>query len=114
MPFINTITNARVTPEKEELLKERLGKAIEAFPGKSEYWLMLSITDNAKMWFRGYNNFPMAMVEIRIFGSADSETCNKMTAAVCEVFSEVLGLRADHVYVSYSFHYVWGWNGENF
>jgi len=54
------------------------------------------------------------MVEIRIFGSADSEACNKMTAAVCEVFSEVLGIRGDRVYVSYSFHNEWGWNGENF
>ena len=114
MPFIDTKLNIRLSKEKEAVLKEKLGEAIATFAGKSEYWLMLNFTDNSRMWFRGEKDFPMAMVEIRVFGSADSETCNKMTAAVCEVFAEVLGIRADRVYVSYSFHNEWGWNGENF
>ena len=41
MPFIETKLNIRLTPEKEANIKEKLGKAISLFPGKSEYWLML-------------------------------------------------------------------------
>ena len=114
MPFIDTKTNVRVTPEKEAILKERLGRAIEVFPGKSEYWLMLSVTDECRMWFRGYNNFPIAMVEVKLFGAADNEACSAMTAAVCTIFREELGIKPEHVYVNYSFHNEWGWNNENF
>ena len=53
MPFIHTQTNVRVSEEKEAAIKEKLGKAISLFPGKSEYWLMLRFTDSARMWFRG-------------------------------------------------------------
>ena len=114
MPFIDTKTNVRITPEKETLLKQRLGEAISTFPGKSEYWLMLSFDDNSRMWFRGYNHLPMAMVEIKLFGSAEAALCNRMTATVSKLFEDVLGISPERVYVNYTFSEVWGWNGENF
>ena len=114
MPFIDTKTNIRISAEKEAILKEKLGKAIGEFPGKSEYWLMMSFTDNCRMWFRGYQKFPVAMVEVKLFGSADEDSCSRMTAAVCKLFEEELDIPAEHVYVNYSFSQVWGWNGENF
>ena len=114
MPFIETKTYVRISAEKEEILKEKLGKAIAEFPGKSEYWLMLSFTDNCRMWFRGYQKFPIAMVEVKLFGGADPDACHRMTAIICKLFEEELGIRAEHVYVNYTFSEVWGWNGENF
>ena len=113
MPFINTKTNVHISAEKEEILKEKLGKAIEEFPGKSEYWLMLNFTDNCRMWFRGYQKYPTAMVEVQLFGGADADACNRMTAAICKLFEEELDIRPEHVYVNYSFFQTWGWNGEN-
>jgi hypothetical protein len=62
MPFIDTKLNIRLSEEKETALKTKLGEAISTFPGKSEYWLMLNFTDNCRMWFRGYDRFPVAMV----------------------------------------------------
>lgn len=114
MPFINTQTNVRLSAEKEAVLKEKLGKAISEFPGKSEYWLMLNFTDNCRMWFRGYNNFPIAMVEIQLFGSAEAAVCERMTKIVCKLFQEELNIQPEHVYVNYTFSDVWGWNNENF
>ena len=114
MPFIDTKLNIRLSEEKEEILKARLGQAIAAFPGKSEYWLMLNFTDNARMWFRGYKSFPIAMVTVHLFGSADEATCSAMTATICDLFHEVLGITPDHVYVKYEFSDRWGWNRENF
>ena len=72
MPFIHTQTNARISAGQEAAIKEKLGKAIALFPGKSEYWLMLRFTDNARMWFRGYQNVPIAMVEVELFGQAEA------------------------------------------
>ena len=114
MPFIDTKLNIRLTEEKEAILKERLGQAVSIFPGKTEYWLMLHFSDNQKLWFRGYNNFPMAMVEVKLFGAAEEAVCSRMTRVICELFQEVLGIAPDHVYVKYEFCDRWGWNKENF
>lgn len=113
MPFINTKLNQPLTSEKEAILKARLGEAITIFPGKSEYWLMMSFSDNERMWFRGYNNFPVAFVEVQLYGSADHATCSRMTAEICKIFREELGINPEHTYVKYEFVDEWGWNGEN-
>ena len=114
MPFIDTKLNIRLSQEKEAILKQKLGEAISFFAGKSEYWLMLNFTDNCRMWFRGYNQFPIAMVEVKLFGTADEDTCNSMTGAICKLFAKELDISPDHVYVKYEFVDRWGWNGENF
>ena len=114
MPFIDTTLNIRLSEEKESILKAKLGEAISCFPGKSEYWLMMSFADNCRMWFRGYQKFPMAMVEVKLFGTADADACNRMTAIICKIFEEELGIKPEHTYVNYTFSEVWGWNGENF
>ena len=51
MPYIGTHTTVEITPEKEVVLKEKLGKAIEAIPGKAEAWLMCGFEDNCRLWF---------------------------------------------------------------
>ena len=114
MPFIDTKLNIRLSEEKETVLKTKLGEAIANFPGKSEYWLMLNFSDNCRMWFRGYQSFPIAMVEVKLFGAAEAEICERMTAIICKLFQQELGISPDHVYVNYSFSDNWGWNGENF
>ena len=114
MPFIDTKLNFRLSEEKEAILKTRLGEAISVFPGKSEYWLMLNFTDNARLWFRGYQNFPIAMVEVKLFGAAEESVCAEMTRVICDLFHEVLDIAPDHVYVKYEFSDRWGWNRDNF
>ncbi len=114
MPFIDTKLNFRLPREKEEIVKAKLGEAIEVFPGKSEYWLMLRFVDECRMWFRGYDQFPTAMVEVKLFGSPNEEKCAEMTKVICRIFKEELGVAPDHVYVEYTFTDHWGWNNENF
>lgn len=114
MPFIETKLNIHLTPEKEANIKEKLGKAISLFPGKSEYWLMLRFEDNCRMWFRGYNSFPIAMVQVQLFGSAEAALTEQMTAEICRILSEELSVQPDHIYINYSFSETWGWNNENF
>ncbi len=114
MPFIDTKLNIRLSGEKEAIIKTKLADAISSFPGKSEYWLMLNFTDNCRLWFRGYNNFPAAMVEVKIYGAENPDACAKMTQCISAIFKEELGISPDHLYVNYSFTDHWGWNGENF
>ena len=114
MPLIDTKLNIPLPAEKEKILKAKLGEAISTFPGKSEYWLMLQFTDECRLWFRGYDNFPAAMVEVKLFGTASKEDCAVMTKKICDIFHSVLGILPDHIYINYTFSTVWGWNGENF
>ena len=114
MPFINTKTNVTISKEQEITIKERLGQAISLIPGKSESWLMLAIEGDVPMYFRGEGAEPVAYVEVKVYGGATHEACNKMTAAITELFGEVLNISPDHLYVSYFGTEDWGWNGNNF
>ena len=39
MPYIETTTSVAVSSKREQAIKERMGKAIELIPGKTEGWL---------------------------------------------------------------------------
>ena len=102
MPFINAKTNVGISKEQETVLKERLGQAISMLPGKSESWLMIALEGDIPMYFRGEGSEPVAYVEVRVYGGAPSDACDRMTAA------------PDHLYISYFGTGDWGWNGRNF
>ena len=69
MPYIETTTSVAVSGKREQAIKERMGKAIELIPGKTEGWLMLSFRDNVSMYFKGEDD-PCAICHVKIFGSA--------------------------------------------
>lgn len=113
MPFIQTKTNVTINKEKELALKSRFGKAIECIPGKTENWLMLDFSDERNMYFRG-EAAPMAMLDVKIFGSASPADYEKLTGALTGIMNEELGIEPDHVYITYQGISEWGWNGGNF
>ena len=114
MPFINSKVSVKITEEQEKELKTRLGQAISLVPGKSESWLMTGFEDGYHLYFRGDNSEPMAFVDVSVFGSPNSAAFSKLTAEICKIFGEVLGISSDHIYVKYSSTTDWGWNGSNF
>ncbi len=114
MPYIDTKTTVTITPAQQKAVFAALGKAIENIPGKTEQWLMLNLEGGKQMCFRGDSDTPCAMVDVRIFGSADSKAYENMTAAICEIFEAELHIPADRVYVCYKGYSEWGWNGSNF
>lgn len=114
MPYIETKTSAKVTKEKELALKEALGKAIELIPGKSERWLMLNLIDGCRMALGGSTESEVAMVEVDIFGRSTDTAFEQLTAKICEIMEEIIGVPSDKVYVKYREVDRWGWNGSNF
>jgi phenylpyruvate tautomerase PptA (4-oxalocrotonate tautomerase family) len=113
MPFINTKVNTKISPEKEQIIKEKLGQAISIL-GKSESWLMVNFDEDSKLYFKGQNNSLIAYIEIKLFGNASDDMCNKMTEEVTNIISEELGIDKSNIYVSYYPTDKWGWNGNNF
>ena len=114
MPFIEAKTNVEISAEKEKELKEKIGKAIEIFPGKTEEWLMINLVDNCKMYFKGDNSLPMAYVEIKVFGTTDADSRLKMTKEICRIFEDTLSVGCERTYVRYDDSDKWGWNNINF
>ena len=114
MPMISIKTNVAISEEQELTLKSELGKAISILSGKSEQWLMLSLEDKCRLYFKGDNSKPIAYVEVKVFGKIDYSQSNKLTAKIWEIFDNVLGIDASNVYIKYEEVDMWGWNGSNF
>lgn len=114
MPFINTKVNVEICKEKETILKEKLGKAISLLPGKSENWLMLGFEDNCRLYFRGRKDEPTAFVEVKVYGAANRDAFEKLTAEITQILGSELSIAPDHIYVKYEACEHWGYNGGNF
>lgn len=114
MPYIELKTTAALSEEKCNAVKCAFGKAIECFPGKNENWLMVTVDDGCKMWFRGDNDGHSALVDVCLLGKVDKLGAEKMTDAICTVLENELGIPSDRVYVKYSGYENWGWNHGNF
>ena len=114
MPMISTKTTTSITAEQELILKEKLGKAIEILPGKTETWLMLGFEDNCRLWFRGDNSKALAYVEVSALGKISYEASEKLTAEICDILKTVLGIDGDGVYVKYEETDKWGFDSTNF
>ena len=114
MPFIGSKVTVKISPEKEETIKTRLGKAIELIPGKSERFLMVGFEDEYKLYFAGEKLEKGAFVEVKVFGKVSKEAYDKVTAEVCKIYEEELGIPQNKIYVKYEEIENWGWNGRNF
>ena len=113
MPYIKTTTNVKIDEAKAESIKAKFGKAIEAFPGKSEGWLMLSFESEKTMYFKGSPE-PCAIAEVSLYGSVNAAAADKMTALVTDILAEELSINPSRIYVKYDAIDHWGWNGGNF
>ena len=113
MPYIATSTNISISGRRKEAIKERMGRAIELIPGKTEGWLMLSFRDNVSMFFKGEDD-PCAICQVKLFGSADEEVYEKLTEELTDILHEELDLDPDRIYITSEEIGVWGWNGGNF
>lgn len=114
MPYIQLKTTKKLSDDTCAALKAAFGKAIENFPGKTESWLMVNIEDNKKMWFRGDDSADSAMVDVELLGAVSADGSRRMTAELCKLLHEMLGVAPERVYVKYSGYEHWGWNGGNF
>ena len=69
MPFIIARVNVPVSKEQETEIKNRMGRAIELVPGKSEQYLLLAFEPESHLWLRGDDSQPMAYIDAAIFGN---------------------------------------------
>ena len=113
MPFIDCKITDKLTEDKKEALKSKLGKAVSILH-KPESYLMVGIADGYSLYFAGRKMEHGAYVEVSLFGSASASDYERMTAEVCKILSDELAVPANRVYVTYHGVNDWGWNGSNF
>lgn len=114
MPFIGSKVSVKISKEKEEIIKTKLGKSIELIPGKSETFLMVGFEDEYSLYFAGEKLEKGAFVEVKIFGKSSKDAYEKLTEAICKIYEEELEIPQNKIYVKYEEVKDWGWNGRNF
>lgn len=113
MPFIDSKITLKLSEEKKEVIKAKLGQAASII-GKPESYVMIGIEDEYCLYFAGEKLEKGAFVSVDVLGSSNSPAAEKMTARICEIYAEELGIPGDHIYVEYRSTRDWGWNGRNF
>lgn len=111
MPFITAKTSCPISKGQETEIKARMGKVIELVPGKSEESLLLEFEDNCRLWLRGENTEPITYIEAAIFGNELHDGYDAFTAAMTNIFADVLNLTPDRIYIKYEDIPAWGVQG---
>ena len=113
MPFIDSKISVKVSDEKKDIIKARLGQALSII-GKPESFLMVGFDDEYTLYFAGNKMEKAAYISVDILGSANSPASAEMTEAICKIYEEELGISGRNIYVEYRATPDWGWNGSNF
>ncbi|MBW6409490.1 phenylpyruvate tautomerase MIF-related protein [Clostridium weizhouense] len=114
MPFIGSKTTMKLSKEKEEKIKKRLGEIIELVPGKSEKFLMVGFEGEYSLYFGGEKLEKGAFIEVKVFGKASKETFAMLTREISNIYWEELQIPKNKIYIKYEEVENWGWNGSNF
>lgn len=113
MPFIDSKVTVEMTEEKKEAVKKKLGQAVGIL-NKPESFLMVGFDDAYDLYMGGKKLDKGAFVAVSLFGNASAAAYERMTAEICQIYEEELGIPGNAVYVTYAGVSDWGWNGKNF
>lgn len=113
MPYIDVKLTEKLTEEKKETIKSRLGQAISIL-GKPESFLMVGFEDEYDLYFAGNKMEKGAFISVQVYGGVNATQSNQMTGAISDILSEELQIPPDKVYVAYQGIENWGWSGRNF
>lgn len=111
MPYIKASTNISINDDKKEIIKSKFGDAIKIM-GKTEDWLMIELSDNNKMYFKGKCDDGMCFIDVKVLGSVNNS--NEMTKVLTEIINSELGILPNNIYIAYQGYSDWGYNGNNF
>lgn len=114
MPYINSTVTVKLSDEKKELIKAKLGEIICEIPGKSEQWLMVGFNDNYCLYFRGDKKEKAAFVEVKVMGETDRKYKEIITSKICDLFEKELSIPQNEIFITFHDINDWGWNGSMF
>jgi phenylpyruvate tautomerase len=114
MPFIKVESTASLSEDKRKSLLATLSKTVAATLGKPEQYVMASISSSAILMSGQPGE--AAFVDLRSIGGLDAAACQKLSAQLCKLLADSLGIPPARVYLNFTdiaaSH--WGWNGDTF
>ena len=97
-----------MSDSQKEQIKTKLGQAIGLL-GKTENFLMVGFDDEYDLYMGGEKLDKAAFVSVKVYGKLQSGACDTMTAKICDILQEELGIPGSAVYVTYQGIDDWGW-----
>lgn len=117
MPLLNVRTSVAAPPaaELDGLLGEISGR-IASHLGKPEAYVMTAFEAGVPMTFAGSGAEPVAYLELKSVGRLSPQTTAAISADLCALIEERLGVPAARTYIEFAAAegYLWGWNGRTF
>ena len=112
MPYIHLKTTESIDAARQEVLDRDLRRITQECLGKGENWVMTGYEPQAQLFFQGEDK-QIAYVEVKCYGEPNGQGADRMTAQICTLLGQELGVPASRVYVSYFGTDKWGWSGRN-
>mgnify|MGYP005852025245 CR=1 FL=1 len=116
MPYINTVTPKKITPQQQENIRKALGRALLKIAGKGDDWLMLSFQDEVDMSFHGQESDTLAYIELKLVGVLTPGQKKQLVEEIGHIYENELGIPTNKSYIVI-FEVSganWGWNGGTF
>jgi phenylpyruvate tautomerase PptA (4-oxalocrotonate tautomerase family) len=117
MPLLSVRTSAAgPASETVEALLLQLSGTVAQHLGKPESYVMTSFEADVPMTFAGSCAEPVAYLELKSVGSLSPDATRRMSAELCRLIEEGLGVPAARTYIEFSpcEGHLWGWNGRTF
>jgi phenylpyruvate tautomerase PptA (4-oxalocrotonate tautomerase family) len=114
MPFMRIQTNYVLFDEKKEEILEEMSSLLSEILGKSEDYIMISLSDSVKMRFVRSDK-PAMFIELKSIG-LDRSACKNFSDKICSFIENRVPVKKERIYIVFSDveRSLWGWNGTTF
>ena len=114
MPLLALQTSITLSNQQRYDLLAPLSQIVAECIGKSERYVMITISDAAMLM--GGSEGPAAYADIRSIGGLSSAVNRKLSERVCALLKERLSIPPDRVYLGFTSVSAenWGWNSGTF
>jgi len=114
MPLVSITTNKAVSETDRKPLLSKFSAAVADMLGKPERFVMVTYRHDPDMLFGG-DDAPLVYIELKSIGLPRERT-KELSAALCKVVSEGIGVFPDRTYIEFADaeRHMWGWNSGTF
>jgi phenylpyruvate tautomerase PptA (4-oxalocrotonate tautomerase family) len=114
MPLLSIQTSAPAPAESGALLGE-LSRELAGWLGKPERYVMTLLQADLPMTFAG-DSAACAYVQVKSIGALGGDRPAAISAALCSLLAQRLGVDPDRIYISFDDvpGRLWGWDGSTF
>lgn len=114
MPLLKLETTVPLSGDEQKMLLASLSKIVADTIGKPEQYVMVTCGQSA-MHMSGRDG-EAALVDIRSIGGLTDAVNQKLSAQVCQILTETLGIPPNRIYLNFTevCSGNWGWNGSTF